>query len=105
MAEFTEINVGGRVEVAGNIAPNTPSPGALCLGGYAGIPAKNGSLFVNGVGLFGSPINYPIPGVPEATLMVGPTVEVTCMLPPPPSIFKVSNKAFISSVSSTSAWS
>ena len=92
MAEFTEINVGGRVEVAGNIAPNTPSPGALCLGGYAGIPAKNGSLFVNGVGLFGSPINYPIPGVPEATLMVGPTVEVTCMLPPPPSIFKVSNK-------------
>ena len=91
-AEFDSAIFGGQVQITGGLPGGNPAPPAQVLGGGAGLPPINGSLWVDGVTLLGSPLSYPTPRTPEATLMVSNTINYTAQTPPPPSIFKVTTK-------------
>jgi len=91
-AEFDSAIFGGQVQITGGLPGGLPAPPAQVLGGGAGFPPINGSLWVDGVTLLGSPLSYPTPKTPEATLMVSNTTNYTAQTPPPPSIFKVTTK-------------
>ena len=90
-SEFDTVHVGTQLEVAGGVGVGVPGPPPTCLGGGLGMPPKN-AFWCEGLTLLGSPLNYPIPGVPEATVMIGPSFQPSAIIPPPLSIFKITNK-------------
>lgn len=88
--EVSDVHVGKQLQV--NFTPQgiVPIP-PLCYG--FGPTAVPGTIAANGGVLVGSPLNFPIPNVPEAALMVGrPDPTVNQLASVAPSIFKVSNK-------------
>lgn len=88
--EVSNIHIGQQLQV--NYSPQgvVPLP-PLCFG--FGPTAVPGTISANGGVLVGSPLNFPIPNVPEATLMVGRSDPITNPLASKsPSIFKISNK-------------
>tara|TARA_A100001201_G_scaffold2589_4_gene6587 strand:+ start:10596 stop:11609 length:1014 start_codon:yes stop_codon:yes gene_type:complete len=89
--EVTDVHVGKQLQcnyTPGGIGAVPP----LCYG--FGPTAVPGTGFFNGGVLVGSPLNFPIPNVPSATLMVGRALPVSNPLASAaPSIFKVSNLA------------
>ena len=97
MAEQVNLHIGGQLQVSSampgmNESPVLPGRDPLCLGiGAAAIP---GSVFSSGVTLLGSPLSYPLPATPEATLMVArPNVVTNPLASKVPSLFKVTTKA------------
>ena len=99
MAEQVNLHVGGQLHVSSALPGNEGTPifpgrDPLCLGiGPAAIP---GSMFASGVTLLGSPLSYPFPSVPEATLMVArPNVATNPLAAKVPSLFKVTTKTNI----------
>ena len=97
MSEQVNLHVGGQLQVSSampgmNESPVLPGRDPLCLGiGAAAIP---GSVFSSGVTLLGSPLSYPLPATPEATLMVArPNVVTNPLASKVPSLFKVTTKA------------
>jgi len=99
MSEQVNLHVGGQLQVSSampgmNESPLLPGRDPLCLGiGPAAIP---GSMFASGVTLLGSPLSYPLPATPEATLMVArPNVVTNPLASKVPSLFKVTTKANI----------
>lgn len=88
--EVSDIHVGKQLHC--NFSPQgvIPIP-PLCFGfGPTTIP---GTGFFNGAVLVGNPLNFPIPNVPEATLMVGRASPLNNPLAAvSPSIFKISSK-------------
>ena len=93
--EVTDIHVGKQLQCNFSVQGATPNP-PLCLGlGPTAIP---GSGSFNGCVLIGNPLNFPIPAVPEANLMVGRAEPVSNPLagyPKIPTIFKISNKGLL----------
>jgi hypothetical protein len=87
--EVTDVHVGKQLNCNFNIQGVAPVP-PLCFG--TGPTAVPGTGFFNGAVLVGSPLNFPIPNVPSANLMVGRALPVSNPLAAvAPSIFKVSN--------------
>lgn len=76
MPEVGSFLVGGQFQVTANIPGGNPGPPAICLGGGGGTPPINGSGWIEGPMLVGSPLSYPSPK-PEATLMIGRTKNPT----------------------------
>ena len=64
--------VGGQFQVTAGLPAGVPGPPAICLGGGGGTPPVNGSAWIEGPALIGSPISYPL-SRPAATLMIGRT--------------------------------
>lgn len=89
--EVSDIHVGKQLQVSFSpqgVPPNPP----LCFG--LGPTAISGTGFFNGGVLVGSPLSFPIPNVPEATLMVGrPLIKDNPLAAAAPSIFKVTSRA------------
>ncbi len=89
--EVSDIHVGKQLHC--NFSPQglVPIP-PLCFGfGPTTIP---GTGFFNGAVLVGNPLNFPIPNIPEATLMVGRASPINNPLAAvAPSIFKVTSRA------------
>jgi hypothetical protein len=87
--EVSDVHVGKQLQCNFSIQGVAPVP-PLCFGfGAAAVP---GTGFFNGAVLVGSPLNFPIPNVPSANLMVGRALPVSNPLAAvAPSIFKVSN--------------
>ena len=88
--EVSDIHVGKQLQCNFSVQGVTPNP-PLCFGfGPTAIP---GTGFFNGGLLVGNPLNFPIPNLPEASLMVGrPEPKSNPLAAVSPSIFKVSNK-------------
>lgn len=63
---------GGQFQVTAGLPGGVPGPPATVLGGGAGTPPINGSAWIEGPALIGSPLTYPLPR-PTATLMIGRT--------------------------------
>jgi len=72
MAGLGNLLVGGQFQVTAGLPGGIPGPPATALGGGAGTPPVNGSAWIEGPMLIGSPISYPLPR-PVATLMIGRT--------------------------------
>lgn len=72
MAGIGNLLIGGQLQVTPGLPNGIPGPPAVCLGGGAGTPPVNGSAWIEGPMLFGSPISYPVPR-PVATVMIGRT--------------------------------
>ena len=96
MSEQVNLHVGGQLHVSSALPGNEgtsvfPGRDPLCLGiGPAAIP---GSMFASGNVLIGSPLSYPFPATPEATLMVARSnVATNPLASKVPSIFKVTTK-------------
>ena len=87
--EVSDVHVGKQLQCNFSVQGTAPVP-PLCFGfGAAAVP---GTGFFNGAVLVGSPLNFPIPNVPSANLMVGRALPVSNPLAAvAPSIFKVSN--------------
>jgi hypothetical protein len=87
--EVSDVHVGKQMHCNYSVAGVAPIP-PLCFGfGAAAVP---GTGFFNGSVLVGSPLNFPIPQIPNATLMVGRAAPISNPLAAAaPSIFKVSN--------------
>lgn len=91
--EVTDIHVGKQLQVSFSPQGITPNP-PLCFG--FGPTAVPGTIFASGGLLVGNPFNFPIPNVPEATMMVGRAEAVSNPLAAAsPSIFKISNKGSV----------
>ena len=96
MAEQVNLHVGGQLYVSSALPGNEGTPifpgrDPLCLGiGPAAIP---GSMFASGNVLIGSPLSYPFPATPEASLMVArANVATNPLASKVPSLFKVTTK-------------
>ena len=91
--EVTDIHVGKQLQVSFSPQGITPNP-PLCFG--FGPTAVPGTIFASGGLLVGNPFNFPIPNVPEATMMIGRAEAVSNPLAAAsPSIFKISNKGSV----------
>ena len=96
MAEFTDIHVGKQLKVVSNLPSGTPGLQDLVYGlGPTAIP---GTIWAEGGVLVGSPLNYPIPNVPEAALMVGRAPLTNKLAKVAVSILKVTNKGGLSPI-------
>ncbi len=85
----TEVHVGGQIHVAQNIPGGIPDPiSPICLGGGP-LPPINGTAWIEGPALVGTPLSYPTPRAPMATLMLGRSTNKTAPWPTVPSILKV----------------
>lgn len=85
----TEIHVGGQLHIAQNIPGGIPDPiSPICLGGGP-LPPINGTAWIEGPALVGTPLSYPTPRAPMATLMLGRSTNKTAPWPTVPSILKV----------------
>lgn len=94
--EVTDIHVGKQLQVCANLPEGIPGlPAAVYGFGPTVIP---GTIWADGGVLIGSPLTYPIPNVPEATLMVGRAAPTNPKAVVAPSIFKVSSRASITPV-------
>ena len=94
MAEFTDIHVGKQLKVVSNLPSGTPGLQDLVYGlGPTAIP---GTIWAEGGVLVGSPLNYPIPNIPEAALMVGRAPLTNPLAKVAVSILKVTNKGGLS---------
>jgi hypothetical protein len=91
MADFGNMTIGGQLYVTANLPGGVPGPPAVCLGGGAGQPPINGTAFLEGPILVGSPIAYPTKN-PEATLMIGRSKNYN--YPVTDSIVKITSKGF-----------
>jgi hypothetical protein len=91
MADFGNMTIGGQLYVTANLPGGVPGPPAVCLGGGAGQPPINGTAFLEGPILVGSPIAYPTKK-PEATLMIGRSKNYN--YPVTDSIVKITSKGF-----------
>jgi hypothetical protein len=89
--EVSDIHVGKQLQVCANLPEGIPGPAALVYG--VGPTAIPGTVWADGGVLVGSPLTYPIPNVPEATLMVGRALLSNPKASVAPSIFKVSSRA------------
>lgn len=88
--EVSDVHVGKQLQCNFSAQGATPNP-PLCFG--FGASAVPGTGFFNGGVLVGSPLNFPIPNIPEATMMVGrPEPLSNPLAAKSPSIFKISNK-------------
>lgn len=88
--EVSDIHVGKQLQVNYSVQGATPNPPLAFGFGAAAVP---GTGFFNGGVLVGNPLNFPIPNVPEATMMVGRPEPISNPLAAKaPSIFKISNK-------------
>lgn len=72
MAGFGNLLVGGQFQVTAGLPNGIPGPPATVLGGSAAGPPVNGSAWIEGPALIGSPLTYPSPR-PLATMMIGRT--------------------------------
>lgn len=72
MAGTGNLIVGGQFQVTANLPGGKPGLPAKCLGGGLGTPPINGSGWIEGPMLVGSPLAYPLLR-PTATLMIGRT--------------------------------
>ncbi len=72
MAGFGNLLVGGQFQVTAGLPKGVPGPPATALGGSAAGPPVNGSAWIEGPALIGSPLTYPSPR-PLATMMLGRT--------------------------------
>jgi hypothetical protein len=72
MADFGELLVGGQFQVTAGLPNGVPGPPPTVFGGSAAGPPVNGSAWIEGPMLLGSPIAYPLPR-PSATFMLGRT--------------------------------
>lgn len=89
--EVTNVHVGKQLQVSYSVQGATPNPPTVYGFGNSAVP---GTGFFNGGILVGSPITYPIPNVPEATVMIGRAEPVSNPLASvAPSILKVSSRA------------
>jgi hypothetical protein len=89
--EVSDIHVGKQLQVSFSPQGAVPNP-PLCFG--FGPTAVSGTGFFNGGVLIGNPISFPIPNIPEATLMVGrPFIKDNPLAAAAPSIFKVTSRA------------
>ena len=96
MAEFTDIHVGKQLKVVSNLPSGTPGLQDLVYGlGPTAIP---GTIWAEGGVLVGSPLNYPIPNIPEAALMVGRAPLTNPLAKVAVSILKVTNKGGLSPI-------
>ena len=96
MAEFTDIHVGKQLKVVSNLPSGTPGLQDLVYGlGPTAIP---GTIWAEGGVLVGSPLNYPIPNIPEAALMVGRAPLTNPLAKVAISILKVTNKGGLSPI-------
>lgn len=85
----TEVHVGGQLHVAQNIPGGIPDPiSPICLGGGI-LPPINGTAWIEGPALVGTPLSYPTPRAPMATMMLGRSTNKTAPWPTVPSILKV----------------
>lgn len=64
--------IGGQFQVTAGLPGGVPGPPATVFGGSALGPPVNGSAWIEGPMLVGSPLSYPLPR-PAATLMIGRT--------------------------------
>ena len=88
--ELSDVHVGKQLQCNFSVQGVTPNP-PLCFG--FGPTAVPGTGFFNGGLLVGNPFNFPVPNIPEASLMVGrPEPTANPLAAVAPSIFKVSNK-------------
>ena len=88
--EVTDIHVGKQLQVSFSLQGAVPNPPLAYGFGAAAVP---GTGFFNGGVLVGNPLTFPIPNVPEATLMVGRAEPKSNPLASAaPSIFKVSSR-------------
>lgn len=92
MPDVGNFLVGGQFQVTANNPGGKPGLPAAVLGGGAGIPPINGSAWIEGPFLVGSPISYPTPGKPEATLMVGRSKNPTSPSSATGPIVKITSK-------------
>jgi hypothetical protein len=92
MAGVGNFLVGGQFQVTANIPGGKPGIPAAVLGGGAGIVPINGSAWIEGPMLVGSPISYPTPGKPEATLMIGRSKNPTSPTSAAGPIVKITSK-------------
>jgi hypothetical protein len=89
MGRVTELHVGGQLHVAQNIPGGIPDPiSPICLGGGI-LPPINGTAWIEGPALVGTPLSYPTPRAPMATMMLGRSTNKTAPFPTVPSILKV----------------
>ena len=96
MAESNDLHVGNQLYVSSALPGNETSPVLAMrdptnLGiGPSAIP---GSIFASGCVLIGNPTAYPIPEVPEATVMIArPNVMTNPLAAKSIGLFKVTNK-------------
>jgi hypothetical protein len=94
--EVSDIHVGKQLQVCSNLPGGITGPPALVYG--TGPTAIPGTIWADGGVLVGSPLTYPIPNVPEATLMVGRPLVSNVKAAVAPSIFKVSSRASVTPV-------
>jgi hypothetical protein len=93
MGRVTELHVGGQLHVAQNIPGGIPDPiSPICLGGGI-LPPINGTAWIEGPALVGTPLSYPTPRAPMATMMLGRSTNKTAPWPTVPSILKVTTLA------------
>ena len=96
MAEFTDIHVGKQLKVVSNLPSGTPGLQDLVYGlGPTAIP---GTIWAEGGVLVCSPLNYPIPNIPESALMVGRAPLTNPLAKVAVSILKVTNKGGLSPI-------
>ena len=91
-----DFHVGGQLKVVSNLPGGKPGLQDQCYG--LGPTVVPGTVWAEGGVLVGSPLNYPIPNVPEAALMVGRAPLTNKLAKVAVSILKVTNKGGLSPI-------
>ena len=91
-----DFHVGGQLKVVSNLPGGKPGLQDQCYG--LGPTVVPGTIWAEGGVLVGSPLNYPIPNVPEAALMVGRAPLTNKLAKVAVSILKVTNKGGLSPI-------
>ena len=91
--EVTDVHIGKQLQVNYSVQGATPNPPLVYGFGASAVP---GTGFFNGGVLVGNPQTFPIPNVPEATMMVGRAEPLSNPLAAAaPSILKVTSRASV----------